>query len=282
MKTRLTLLSVKLKLPISSISKQTLEEMKLFIIFYVFLFYAVYGENSTFEKGVTLYNIRAKNSIGLKVDPQYINDAIANFSAISEKSKNRLESNIYLLKCYYFKGKFILQHPKEKKAMFSKGKDLGQELIKTFPNSTGAYYWYLVNLGSWAEEYGIIAAAKEGVADLMLEYSNRMIELDSDYEDGGGYFFLGAAHFKSPYIPFLLSWPNNKKAIQYLTLAYETGEKTATQTVYLAQSLAKEGQKNRAITLLENLISQQFSSYRVVEDFEQHQKAKNLLKKWVS
>jgi len=30
------------------------------------------------------------------------------------------------------------------------------------------------------------------------------------------------------------------------------------------------------------LISQQSSSYRVVEDFEQHQKAKNLLKKWVS
>ena len=55
---------------------------------------------------------------------------------------------------------------------------------------------------------------------------------------------LGAIHLKSPYIPFILSWPSNKKAIKYLKLALNQGEKTPSQVVYLARALYKDGKKD--------------------------------------
>ena len=49
-------------------------------------------------------------------------------------------------------------------------------MIESYPESAPARYWYLVNLGSWAEVYGIFSAAKEGVADLMRGHSNKIIQ----------------------------------------------------------------------------------------------------------
>jgi len=135
-------------------------------------------------------------------------------------------------------------------------------------------------LGSWSEVYGILTAAKEGVADLMRLHSEKIIELDPGYWDGGGYFMLGAVHFKSPYIPFLLSWPSNDEAVEYLTLAYETGSPTPSQIVYLARALHKDGQKDQAIKLLDKLISTPLSDDELVEDYEQQDRAKELLSDW--
>ena len=59
-------------------------------------------------------------------------------------------------------------------------------MIEKYPNSAPAHYWYLVNLGSWAQVYGTIAAAREGVADLMKKHSEIIIELDEKYMDGEG------------------------------------------------------------------------------------------------
>ena len=146
------------------------------------------------------------------------------------------------MRSYYFKGKFLVKTDDEKKEIFSKGKKIGEKLIKLFPNSAAVRYWYLVNLGSWAEVYGTMAAAKEGVAGLMRDHSKKIIEIDPSYSNGGGYFMLGAVHFKSPYIPFILSWPSNDLAIKNLEKAYGIGDSTPSQTVYLAQALYKDGQ----------------------------------------
>ena len=242
--------------------------------------YAYSSSIISFEKGVELYDLRSKQSVGLKANPVYIDSAISSFSTAKNIKSYELEASIYLLKCFYFKGKYVFDNQEEKKNIFNKGKELGESLIRSYPKSPGAYYWYLVNLGSWSEEYGIIAAAREGAADIMFKYSNKIIELDKNYADGGGYFLLGAAHFKAPYIPFILSWPNNKEAIKYLKKATETGEETASQTVYLAQAFFKNKEKGRAINLLNNLLKKEKSSDHLIEDLEQHQKAKNLLVKW--
>ena len=242
--------------------------------------YAYSSSIRSFEKGVELYDLRSKQSVGLKANSVYIDSAISSFSTAKNIKSYELEASIYLLKCFYFKGKYVFDNQDEKKHIFNKGKALGESLIRSYPKSPGAYYWYLVNLGSWSEEYGIIAAAKEGAADIMFKYSNKIIELDKNYADGGGYFLLGAAHFKAPYIPFILSWPNNKEAIKYLKKATETGEETASQTVYLAQAFFKNKDKDRAINLLNNLLKKEKSPDRLIDDLEQHQKAKNLLVKW--
>ena len=91
---------------------------------------------------------------------------------------------------------------------------------------------------------------------------------------------LGAVHFKSPYIPFILSWPDNDLAIKNLEKAYGIGDPTPSQTVYLAQALYKDGRKEKAEFYLRELLKKPFSQSEKVEDFNQHQIAKSLLEDW--
>jgi len=235
------------------------------------------GEMTSFEKGIKSYNTRAENAVGLKAQAGPINYAIEEFIKVQDNPEKELESGIYLLRCYYYKGKFVAESDKQKKAVFNEGKALGERLIESYPESAPARYWYLVNLGSWAEVYGILSAAKEGVADLMRDHSNKIIQLDPEYSNGGGYFMLGAVHFKSPYIPFLLSWPDNDDAIKYLQLSVDTGNAEMNQKNYLAQALSKDGRDKKARALLTEVINTEPSTTTLVEDLDDIEEARQLL-----
>ena len=246
---------------------------------YIFIIFSfLTAEKGPFEKGVNFYNYRAEGAVGYNVRPLNIENAIKQFKKVSQDLE--LEAGVYLMRSYYFKGKFLVKTDDEKKEIFSKGKKIVEKLIKLFPNSAAVKYWYLVNLGSWAEVYGTMAAAKEGVAGLMRDHSKKIIEIDPSYSNGGGYFMLGAVHFKSPYIPFILSWPSNDLAIKNLEKAYGIGDSTPSQTVYLAQALYKDGQEEQAKSYLIELLKKPFSQSEKVEDFDQHQIAKSLLEEW--
>jgi tetratricopeptide (TPR) repeat protein len=202
--------------------------------------------------------------------------AITYFENVLSNETNKKETALYLLKSYYFKGKFAEGDRALKKKILKKGKDFGLGLIEEFPNSVECRYWYLVNLGSWAEEYGIFAAAKEGVADQMKYHSKKIISLNPEYENGAGYLLLGAVHYKAPYIPFILSWPNNKEAIKYLQLAHDTGNVEIAQIVYLSQALHKGKRKDEAIILIEKAMNVVPSNDNYASDWEWIKKAKNI------
>ena len=231
---------------------------------------------SDFQKGVTHYNKRHEGCIEDKAKPMQIEMAITYFENVLSNETNKKEAALYLLKSYYFKGKFAEQDKTLKKTILKKGKDFGLGLIEEFPNSVEVRYWYLVNLGSWAEEYGIFAAAKEGVADQMKHHSERIIALNPEYENGAGYLLLGAVHYKAPYIPFILSWPNNKEAIKYLQLAYDTGNVEIAQMVYLSQALYKGKRKDEAIFFIEKAMKVVPSNDNYASDWEWIKKAKNI------
>ncbi len=254
--------------------------MRSIFIVIIIVFYSLHAQVSTFQRGVRSYDARAEGARGLNVQPGPINYAIKEFKKAYTNPDKELNAGVYLMRSYYYKGKFIAKNDEQKKAIFNEGKILGETLIKAYPQSPAARYWYLVNLGSWAEVYGVFAAAKEGVANNMKDHAKKIIELDSEYSNGGGYFMLGAVHFKSPYIPFILSWPSNDKAIEYLTKAHSTGDSTPSQIVYLARSIYKNGQHNKAISLLNELLKKPFSESDPVEDFDQHQLARELLEEW--
>ena len=246
---------------------------------YIYLFFSLLiAEDKSFEKGVAFYDARSNGAVGYNVKSSSIENAIKQFKNASSNSD--LDIGVYLMRSYYFKGKFVAKTDDEKKKVFSKGKKLGERLVGLYPNSAAARYWFLVNLGSWAEVYGTMAAAKEGVAGLMRNHAKKIIEIDPNYSNGGGYFMLGAVHFKSPYIPFILSWPSNDLAIKNLKKAYSIGDPTPSQIVYLAQALFKDGQKDKAKSHLRELLKKPLSRNEKVEDFDQHEIAKRLLKEW--
>ena len=104
-------------------------------------------------------------------------------------NSNDLQANLGLLKSYYFKGKYCQLSEEESLELFKKGKDLGQK-INEYPNRADIRYWYLVNLVVGLEISGIVAAAREGLADQMKMHAEKIIKIDPLYADGGGYLML--------------------------------------------------------------------------------------------
>ena len=229
------------------------------------------------DEGVDFYSKRQDGSKGTLASTENIDKAIEQFSTALLSPQSEKDAALYLLKSYYYKAEFAVQDKDEKKKIFNEGKALGEKYIEKYPNSAEFRYWYLVNLGSWAQVYGILTAAREGVSDLMKTHSEKIIELDPEYQNGGGYFMLGAVHFKSPYIPFLLPWPDNDDAIKYLQLSVDTGNAEMNQKNYLAQALSKDGQDKKARALLEDVLNTEPSTTTLVEDLDDIEEARQLL-----
>lgn len=233
---------------------------------------------SDLEKGIIAYENRASGAMGTKAEPSNINQAIRHFEIAVKITAIEETSAVYLLKSYYYNGTYVLSDKKERKTEYNKGKSLGEKMITKYPESAELRYWYLTCLGKWAEVYGIFAAAKEGVADLMKEHSEKIIELNPELENGGGYFMLGAVHYKSPYIPFILSWPDNDDSVVWLQKAANVGRATLVQKNYLARALYKNKQEDEAIRLVKEIISTSPDTDFLVEDRYEIEEAKKLLK----
>ena len=247
------------------------------IVLFIFPFLLA---QSDLELGIAAYQKRAEGSSGATAQSEPIGTAIAHFEQAVKSPDSELNAGVHLLKSYYYKGKYVLKNENSQKETYNKGKALAEKLINKYPNSGALRYWYLVNLGSWAEVYGIFAAAREGVADIMRTQSLKIVELDPNYQNGGGDFMLGAVHFKSPRIPFFLSWPSNDEAVKYLTKAFGTGRSTPSQTVYLARALQKDGQDKKAQNLLQELVAAPLLLEELVENAEQKKLALELLADW--
>jgi len=86
------------------------------LIIISFLFSTLFGQTN-FVKGMEQYLNRAEGSSGMKAQAGPINSAISLFE--SSLSENEEESMLALLKCYYYKGKFVLTNV-ESKNQFSK------------------------------------------------------------------------------------------------------------------------------------------------------------------
>ena len=111
----------------------------------------------------------------------------------------------------------------------------------------------------------------------VIKNKEKIIEIDHKYENGGGYFMLGAVHYKSPYIPWLLSWPDNNEAIKYLQLSHNTGKATLNQKNYLAQAHNKAGNTNEATKLVNEVINSIPDPQNLVEELDDIEDAKQLL-----
>ena len=247
----------------------------LFIIIFITSVFA-----SEMDKGIAAYNNRAEGAVGTQAQSKNIDQAIRHFERAIKIDALEEEAAVYLLRCYYYKGTFVLTDEDNRKAEYDKGKDLAETIISKYPNYAPIRYWYLTCLGKWAEVYGIFTAAKEGVADLMKEHSETIIILDKKYENGGGYFMLGAVHFKSPYIPFFLSWPDNNDAVIWLRKANNTGKATMVQKTYLARAIYKDGQEEEAIRLLNEVVQTPIDPDDLLENRFEIEEAKKLLEEF--
>ena len=195
------------------------------------------AQESSYEKGLSWYEQRAAEADSFRAHPKYINNAIDAFEQALEKNIRYEKSGLYLLKSYYFKGMFTDIDKNEQKDVFGKGRDLGEKLEDRYSESAEIKFWYAANMGRWAKVHGFVAAATGGVAKKVRNMGEEIIDLDKEYQGGGGYRILARAHFHSPKIPLLMNWPSDEKAMELVKEAMDIAPEHPSNRLLYAQLL---------------------------------------------
>ena len=247
------------------------------ILFFMLSF--LISQVGTFEEGVTAYNNRAENSNGLTPEDDNILKAISIFESFQEPynvSQQDLQSGIYLTKSYYFMAQYVSQNSEDKKMYFELAKTLSDQYVHKYPDSVELLYWNLANMSNWAKLVGLRKVTQLGAADDYREKAVDIIVMDPDYEDGGGFFLLGAVYFTAPYIPLVISWPDDYKAIKYFKKATDTGRATPLQMIYLAKAFINVDEDDNAKDILQRIINTDPDSSNFIEDLHYINEAKTL------
>lgn len=228
-------------------------------------------------EGDSFFSQRAVGHTGDRATTAPILRAISSYSSAYNDENQSPELAIKIMKSIYFYIAYAEKNVKKRKEALWKAIKLGEEALKKYPDSVGINYWMGGCWGRWGEINGVFTSARMGVAAKIRYYAQRTIELDPAYADGGGYRTFGILHSKAPKIPLILPWPSNKEAVKYLTKAVEAGPENLTNHLYYAESLAKIGQIQKAISHLEKVVNAEIDPEKLIEELKDKREAQSLL-----
>ncbi len=250
--------------------------MKLLFIFFSF-FHSV---PDNFQTGIDYFNARSENAKGLLANSVNINKAIQIFETELLNLENKEKAGYYYLASLNFKGQFVYTKDADKKDVYKKAVDKGNALIKLFPKSAFIRFELITSIGLLAEMNGALKSAESGVINQMLFHSNMLIKTDSMYRCCAGWKVLSILHYKTPYIPLVLTWPSNKTAKELLIKALKYYPADISNNYYYAEALLETGDKVNA-KIYFTLVTK-FSARKefYLEDENQKEKAKKQLADW--
>ncbi len=185
----------------------------------------------------------------------------------------------YLLRAYYFKGMYTGLDKKEQRDIYDKGKELGERMMEKFPESVPVKFWYAANSGRWADVHGFIAAATNGIAKKLRKVCKQIIELDHDYQGGGGYRILAQVHFHSPKIPLVMGWPSDEKAQNLMEKALDIAPKHPSNLLVYSKILLEFDRDNEARNHLNTILELTPRKNNLVEDRYVRYRAEQLIEK---
>lgn len=185
-----------------------------------------------------------------------------------------------LIRAYYYKGKYTTTDKELKKKIYDHGKELGEEQLKVFPDSPGMNLFTAIVWGVWGEEYGILAAARKGVAGKIKDLCEKTIELDPKFDEAGGYRVLGRVYFKAPKIWPILRWPSKEKAVEILKKSLDIAPDNLTSKQFYAEALYEQDQKEKAISIMNEILAAKEICEGVAEDAVIKNEVKATLKEW--
>lgn len=230
-----------------------------------------------FEEGKKWYDLRAAEADSFRAKPEYIEKAILAFENALQNDIRTVETAEYLLKSYYFKGMYLGLNKKKQKQVYDKGKQLGERMMERYPGSVPIKFWYSANSGRWADVHGFIAAATSGTAKKLRSICQDIINLDPEYQGGGGYRILGQVHFYSPNIPLIMGWPSDKKALNLLKKAIQIAPEHPTNLLLYARILLRFDRSEEAKPYLSEVLALEPRSTNLVEDRYVKDRARKLM-----
>lgn len=132
---------------------------------------------------------------------------------------------------------------------FDKAVQAAKQAVASNADSLAAHYWLGVAYGSYGRAKGVMKSIS--LVDPIKEEMAFVIKKDPAYEAGGPYRVLGRLYFK---LPGLLGGGTDK-AIENLKIAVKHGPQRWLNHIYLAEALIKDGKKDEAKTLLEQVLA---------------------------
>lgn len=223
-----------------------------------------------FQKGKTFFELRSKGANDWQAKSNYIDSAIYHFQRSINCSDFRQQSAYYFLRSLHFKSMYTGLPDQERKRIYNEAKINGEKLSDEFPNDAGIKLWYLASAGKWIQHYGIFRAAYEGLGPKIKETCERIIEIDPRYENGIGYRMLGLVYYKAPYIPVVLTWPDEEKGISLTHKALEIEPKNIGNLFFMGKIYYMDEQYEKALLYL-NMCREQKArkDYLIMERFDQ-------------
>lgn len=232
----------------------------------------------TFERGLSFYQQRDAAADSFRANPEHINKAIEVFEQALDQNIKPEQSASYLLQAYYFKGMYVGLSEQEQKDIYDKGRTLGERMIERFPKSVPIKFWYGANLGRWADVHGFVKAATSGIAGKLRKVCKKIIELDPNYQGGGGYRILAQVHFYSPNIPLLMGWPSDDRALELVEKAMAIAPEHPTNRMLYAQVLLEFDRNQEAQKQLQHILEMEPRPTHLVEDRYVKHRSRQLLK----
>lgn len=243
-------------------------------------------------RGDAAYLRRAEGHSGSVAQAEPIGESIAAFEELLTQDAKNLEARWKLLRSLYYQGEHVLQDDDERLALYEAAReisDVGREQLaitaglgddpdsmKTdklavaladTTDSAQIYFWSAVHWGLWGQYRGKMAAAKEGVAKKIRNFSEIVIEIDEEMEEAGGHRVLGRLHSEAPKLPFFTGWVDRKTAVSELRRGIELAPDAPLTRFYLADALLEHfpDQEQEARALLNDLVQLEPDQAYVVE-----------------
>lgn len=256
------------------------------------------------SRGDAAYLRRAEGHQGAVARAEPIGESITAFEELLTKEPANLEARWKLLRSIYFQGEYVLQDDEERLALYERAREIadkGREqlaiaagmgsepdsfksdkvaaALADIPDSAQVYFWSAVHWGLWGRYRGKMAAAKEGVAKKIRNFTEVVIAIDEEIEEAGGHRVLGRLHSEAPKLPFFTGWVSRKKSVSELRRAIELAPQGLLTYYYLAEALLEHfpDQEAEAVEILEDLVQRTPDPAYVVEQTQIIEDAKTLL-----
>ncbi|MCF8276045.1 MAG: hypothetical protein K9J17_04855 [Flavobacteriales bacterium] len=255
--------------------------MKTTILFIIANLLAVSAllAQGNFDEGMRWYNQRAAGSQGVNAASEPISKAIFYFEKALAEKDHELESGIYLMRSYIFKGRFVLEDNAEKRDIFEKAKNIGAAFVVKYPTNKEVRFENLTGFGLWGERLGIFKAAKEGIADKVKEEIETLIKLDPEFRNAIGERALAVLNLMAPKIPFIMSWPDDELGLQMTKDVVTRYPNDIGNNYFHAEALVENGKDKEAIPFLKKALAMQPEAEYLLEDRDFHRKANIMLAK---
>lgn len=234
---------------------------------------------NTLQEGIDLYNNRADGHMGTKAKAEIIDKAITKLSAAYTSPQFEEQAGAYLIRCYNYKGRFVATTGKEKEALYSKGKEIGEKLVKKYPNSAPVVFEYVCIIGLWADASGVMQAAWDGVLGKMKDQTEHLYKIDEAYAGAAGPMILGLLYAEAPYVPLFLTWPSNDKAKELMEKALKLAPDEFGNNYHYAELMVKLKQPEVARKYLNHILEMEPRQRLLLEDIQYQIDAKTLLAK---